>query len=194
MTPRRSLPSIPRLALFAVLAFVFGVGGVLAGYFVRRSLSRPPQMTAIAPHSLLDEAMAFPDVPILAENDRGTSTRELRGDDGCVFLFLDLACPPCGEMAQKWQEVLASGEPSDLRVFGITNHPVAAIEGFKVEYGVSFPILQDAGKVFLNTYEVNRFPLEVVVGSSGTIRLAPYEAEVPLDPVRLHRLLADTPG
>jgi hypothetical protein len=33
-----------------------------------------------------------------------------------------------------------------------------------------------------------------VVGSSGTIRLASYEAEVPLDPVRLHRLLADTPG
>ena len=181
MTQRSRIP-ISRVLLFAALVFVFGVGGVLAGDYIRRALSPRPTMTALAPHSLLEKGMPFPEVSLTGEDGRTAGTGELRGNDGCVILFLDLGCPPYGEMAQKWQEALDSGQPPGLRVFGVTNHPVEAIEGFRLDYGTRFPIYQDAGKVFLNTYDVDRFPLEVIIGASGKIRGVSYDAESPVDP------------
>lgn len=190
MTQPTKLP-LSRILLFSVMVFVFGVGGVLSGYFIRRALSPKPKVVMRAPESLLKTDMDFPEVFLTTQDGQTVGATELRGDAGCVVLFLDLDCPPCGDMAEKWQEVLASGRPPDLHVFAVTNYPVGAIKGFQLDHGITFPIVQDAGGVFRTTYKVNRFPLEVVVGASGKIRSVSYDADAPVDRARLSRLLAD---
>jgi len=185
--------TLPRILLYSLLVFVVGVGGVLAGHFLRGSLSRPPGMTVLAaPQSLLEKGMDFPDVPLTLDDGRTPGARELLGEGGGVILFLDLECPPCGDMAQKWQTALALGIPAGLRVFAVTNHPPEAIQEFKHDYAIDFPVAQDAGRVYLNTYDVDRFPLEVVVGASGKIRATSYDATARVEPAGLARLLADT--
>jgi hypothetical protein len=49
----------------------------------------------------------------------------------------------------------------------------------------------DSLKTFHQQYEVNRFPLEVVVGVSGHIRSTSYNSEAPIDAGRLGKLLAE---
>jgi peroxiredoxin len=95
---------------------------------------------------------------------------------GGVVLFLDLECPPCTEMAAKWQAILDEGAVDELAVIGIANHPLHIIEEYVTAHGIRFPVAADTSHTFLREYEVDRFPLEVIVSPAGKIVSTSYDS------------------
>lgn len=178
---------------FVVLVFAVGIAGVFAGHVLRGRLpgSQERDVTMRAPTSLLKSGMMFPDAVVVGEDGSRIHTGELIGGSGCVVLFLDLDCPPCEEMAIKWQDAIDDGVLALDQLWGITFHPRPAVDDYIETHGVVFPVLVDTLRTFLREYEVNRFPLEIVVGSSGKIRSTSYNSRAQLDPRRLAEMLAD---
>jgi peroxiredoxin len=178
---------------FIVLVFCVGVAGVLVGNVLRGyfSGSRTTNVTAHVPRSLLRLGMVFPNVEVVGEKGDIRRTGDLLGSGGSVVLFLDLECPPCNDMALKWQSAVDKREVEAERVWGITFHSTEVIRTYKAENGLRFPIFTDSLQTFLRDYEVNRFPLEVIVGASGKIRSTSYDSESPIDLARLAGLFSD---
>lgn len=183
-----------RNAGLAAALFVVGVAGVLAGSALRARISPAARTDAyVAPEpaslSLLKPGIAFPDAAV-AGTDEFHRTADAIGADGAVFLFLDLECPPCGDMARKWEDARVAAAPLGLRIVAVTNQPPEAIAGFVTEHGLTFPVVEDTGHVFLADWRVQRFPLEVIVGADGRIRSVSYDSVRPVDAGRLSELLA----
>ncbi|GJM43564.1 MAG: hypothetical protein DHS20C21_04060 [Gemmatimonadota bacterium] len=186
----KTLPPPLKILLTGLLVVVVAMAGVGVGLLVRGFLGRDaPEQFVIqrSVTSLLQDDQTFPDVAVVAP--AGTlRTSELARPHGCVFLFLDLQCPPCVDMAVKWQEALDSQSIEELRVVGITNHSADVIQRFRESHGLHFPVAEDSARVFLHDHRVERFPLEVVVGESGRIRSLRYNSGEPID---LARVAAD---
>lgn len=179
-----------KIAGLALGVFGVGIAGVLVGSALRGTVGRTDAYAGLDPTAttLLKAGMTFPDATIAGGGD-AAHTADLIGTDGTVFLFLDLECPPCGEMASKWQAVLDQGAFPGLRVVGITNQPPANSESFREEHGLTFPIVEDVDHLFLTDWRVQRFPLEVVVGSDRRIRSVSFDSVHPVDPSALAKRL-----
>jgi len=162
--------------------FAVGVAGVFVGSILRGSVGRTDAYVIPDPvaTTLLKRGMAFPDAAI-AGVDGSASTTDLIGAEGAVFLFLDLECPPCATMAEKWQAVVDQGAFPGLRVVAITNQPPDEVAAFRDEHGLGFPIVQDVDGLYLTTWRVQRFPLEVIVGGDRRIRSVSYDSVTPVD-------------
>jgi peroxiredoxin len=174
----------PLLLVAAVV--VVGAAGVYVGRTLRTQ--NPPAGTIPVPTSLLETGEEFPEVGLRDENGDSTSSLDAVPGGG-VVLFLDLDCPPCAEMAQRWQRARDGGVIEAGAVCAVTYHRADAVREFKAGHGLTFPFYRDSLMVFRNQYRVDRFPLEVVVGRSGRIRSTSYDSESPIDPVTLHRQL-----
>ncbi|MGQ0720285.1 MAG: peroxiredoxin family protein [Candidatus Eiseniibacteriota bacterium] len=161
--------------------FAVGIAGVLVGSALRGTVGRGDAYVAADPAatSLLKPGMTFPDAATAGGPDARTAA--MTGTGGTAFLFLDLECPPCVDMAAKWQTVLDQGALPELRVVGITNHPPEHIGSFREEHGITFPIVEDTDHLFLRDWRVQRFPLEVVVGPDGRILSVSYDSVNPVD-------------
>jgi peroxiredoxin len=162
--------------------FAVGIAGVLVGSALRGSVGRSDAYVAVDPatSSLLKPGMIFPDAPTAGGHD-AVRTAEMIGAGGTAFLFLDLECPPCVDMATKWQTVLDQGALPELRVVGITHHPPEHIDSFREDHGITFPIVEDTDHLFLRDWRVQRFPLEVVVRPDGRILSVSYDSVNPVD-------------
>ncbi|MGH2569631.1 MAG: TlpA family protein disulfide reductase [bacterium] len=180
------LSSVLRNVGLAVVVFGVGMAGVLVGSMLRSKTERTDAYIAVDPAamSLLKTGMTFPDVAIAGAGDLAR-TRDAIGPEGAVFLFLDLECPPCADMATKWRDVQRLGALPGLRVVGVTNHSPDAVAAFREEHALPFPIAEDVEHLFLAQWRVQRFPLEVVVGSDGRIRSLSYDSVHPVDPSAL---------
>ncbi len=173
--------------------FAVGIAGVLAGAMLRNHFasSKSTMVTARVPRSLLKQGMTFPDAAVADTDGRLRRTAELIEDSGSVVLFLDLECPPCVNMALRWQDALDNALVEEGKVWAISYHTSEVIRNFMEENDLRFPIYTDSSQTFLKEYEVNRFPLEVVVGTSGRIRSLSYDSESPIDFAHLAELLSD---
>lgn len=172
-----------KIVLLVVLVFAVGIAGVLSGNLIRSLFLDNPSgsSTMRAPRSLLKKGQVFPNVVVLTEDNVTSSTHELIGNDGAVVLFLDLECPPCTDMSVKWQQVLDESAAADLTVIGVTNHPLEIVGRYKKDHGLRFPVVADTGHTFWRDYEVNRFPLEVVIDTTRRIRSTNYNSAKPVD-------------
>ena len=172
-----------KIVLLVVLVFVVGIAGVLSGNLIRGLFLDNESGSSImrAPRSLLKEGQVFPDVAVLNEDMAASNTHELLGDDGAVVLFLDLECPPCTDMSLKWQQALDDGAVANLKVIGVTNHSLEIVGRYKKDHGLRFPVVADTSHTFWRDYEVNRFPLEVVIDASRRIRSTSYNSAKPID-------------
>lgn len=181
-----------RTLLFVLLVFVVGVAGVFVGNVLRSHMTVQGNsvVTTRVPTSLLEVGDEFPEAVLLDEDGGRHNTLDLLAAGG-VVLFLDLECPPCALMALRWQRVIDDAALDATSLFAVTYHPHDAIREFKVQNGLHMTVLQDSLQTFHRDYEVDRFPLEVVVGASGRIRSTSYDSESPIDLVALHRHLAD---
>lgn len=188
----RSSPKF-RVAGFIVLVFAVGLFGVLTGQLLRGKLPRfgKPQVSMPAPTSLLIPGVEFPDVVLSGEGGSPVRTVEMIASTGCVVLFLDLECPPCEEMTVRWQRAADEGVVAFDQLWAVTYQPRNRVEAYIDRQGVTFPVLVDTARTFLREYEVNRFPLEVVVGSSGVIRAASYDSATPIDEEQLAEWLSE---
>jgi peroxiredoxin len=185
--------SAGKIAVYALLMFAVGVAGVVAGGLLRDRIasSKSTVVTSRVPRSLLRQGMVFPDAELVDHNIELRRTGQLIGGYGSIVLFLDLECPPCISMAVKWQDALANSMIEEGRVWGISYHSSEVVKTFKEENDLHFPIFTDSMQTFLKEYEVNRFPLEVIVGSSGRIRSLSYDSESSIDFTRVAEMLAD---
>jgi peroxiredoxin len=170
-----------RIAIVAAVILV-GALGVFVGMALRARVPgrQATMVDARVPMSLLKEGNAFPDVVVAGEDGAALRTADLLADGG-VVLFLDLACEPCVDAALRWQRAADEGVVSPDRLFGMTFHSRDATREFKDAHGLRFPLLRDSLLVFHSRYDVDRFPLQVVVGASGVMREVTYDTVSPLD-------------
>jgi peroxiredoxin len=172
-----------RMFLLLVVVFAVGILGVFSGNLIRAHFyqNQSPMLTARPSRSLLHAGLKFPNAVLLRETGDAVRTRDLMAPDGAVVLFLDVECPPCVAMSLKWQRLLDDGSVPNLRVIGVMNRPAATIDAFRRDHDIRFPVLADSSHLFLRSYQVDRFPLEVWVDHSGRVAATSYDAERAID-------------
>jgi peroxiredoxin len=191
MTVRNGLSPLKVLLLAVLLAFI-GAAGLLTGRLVR-SLRDPgatrlpglPSGTANA----LTVGDELPDVEVEAGDGRILPIRSLIGTDGAVLLFLDLDCPPCIDMAAKWQRTIDEGEVDPDRVLAVTASPAEspADEAYDraldraFEHGLRLRLVVDREAVFTRRHGIVSFPYAVIVDRSGHVRFASADSTAPVD-------------
>jgi peroxiredoxin len=186
------MPAKLKPVLFVVVVFAVAIAGVFVGNTLRTHVHTggKSMVTMPVPTSLLEEGDPFPEVDLVAEDGRAVNSLDIVPAGG-VVLFLDLECPPCTDMAMRWQRALVEGLIDNDAVCVITYQPHDAINAYKAEHDLRFPVYQDSATTFRRDYRVDRFPLQVVIGRSGTIRSTSYDSASPIDPITLHRALEE---
>ncbi len=184
---------IAKFELVAGLVLVVALLGLFSGRLIRRFAlsSGTTTVTMAAPTSLLKRGAPFPDVVVLLPGNVAAFTSALLSPRGGVVLFLDLECPPCTEMAAKWQAIVDEGAVDELTVLGVANQPPYIIEEYVAAHGIRFPVVADTSHTFLREYEVDRFPLEVVVSRSGKIVSTSYDSARAIDVGALSTVLGE---
>jgi peroxiredoxin len=162
------------------IVFVMAVAGVYVGMMLKERSDAPPMEPYSEPTSKLAVGMPFPDVQVLDVSSRPVMTSDMLDAHGGVILFMELGCPPCVEMTEKWVEAIKSGEAKDVPVYGVAINLPMHIHSYRIKRGISFPIFSDSAGVFINQYDVTSYPMEVVVGKSGIIRYTNFDSRVPI--------------
>ncbi|MCI0451334.1 MAG: peroxiredoxin family protein [Candidatus Latescibacteria bacterium] len=167
-----------RWILFAALALAVGLAGVQFGRVLR---NRSAPVVAEAPPFPFRPGDAFPDVAL--SDSLGTIVRSdsLLAGRGAVVLFLDPNCDGCTDMSIRWEHALAEGTIDPARVFAVSRASAGINRDYRAANRLRFPIYRDVEDAFLNRYRVTSYPLEVVVGRSGTIRSLSDDSVSPVD-------------
>lgn len=156
--------------------FVVAIAGVWLGMASRTSQSAPIEVEEEF-HSKLTEGTIFPDLPLVDEAGDLVQTSSLVGDQGTIVLFMELGCPPCETVCERWQGLLDDGTTGSLTVIGISSSPPRHVISYKVEQGLRFPVYSDTTYQFVKTYEVTNFPLVVALDKTGKIKWHTYDSQ-----------------
>lgn len=170
-----------------VVALVVGYAGLRVGGSLRGEKN-----TAIveAPEFPFRPGDAFPDVRLADSLGTEAGSVELvRGRHGAVVLFLDPNCEGCSAMAVRWERGVAEGVIEPERVFGVTPADAALNSKYRATHALSFPIYQDVEDAFLERHGLVTYPMEVVVGASGTIQSLSTDSKTPIDGESIRALI-----
>jgi len=165
---------------FVILALGVGFAGVYVGGAIR-SRRAPAPVVANAPEYPFEVGAPFPDVAVIDSSGASWQTMDLIAGRGAVVLFVDLECESCAIMCQRWEDAIQQGSIAVDRVVGIAHEEQGAVNDFRADKQLTFAFYRDAGRVFLHEHGVARYPLEVVVGLSGTVRFRSYDSVSPID-------------
>src|SRR5262245_41742935 len=165
------------------------VAAVIAGLYVGRALRARTHSVVEPPPSPFKIGEPMPDVALVDSTGAAVQTSALVQPNGAVVLFLDPDCDGCTAMSTRWEHALADGSVGVVKVFGISRAPAATTQPYRAAHRLSYPIYQDAHDVFLGQYGVASYPLEIVVGRSGTIRAVSDNSVVPIDAAAIERML-----
>jgi len=170
------MKKILKYALTAVGVFAVAFVGVYLGMMIRgASAHQPAEQTADHTNTLLNTGGAFPDVDLMTPESTLVKTSSLYAGSGSVFLFMELGCPPCATMSEKWQKLIADGTVTPKNVYGVVIEPAHSAEMYRKKNGLAFSIYSDTAMTFIKKYLVTEFPLCVIVGRSGKIHLQTYD-------------------
>ena len=172
---------------FIVLLVVVGAVGLTIGHVVQGRVAPDDGFDQTLLETRLGVGDIFPDVRLVTSAGDTTTTSALL-EYGGVVLFLDVECPPCTDMAQRWQAAIDDGHIENDWVVGVTSRLHNQVESYRAEHQLTFDILHDPRSVFQGVYGVRLFPFEVVVGGSGRIRSTSRElaADVDVDALLVH--------
>jgi peroxiredoxin len=106
-----------------------------------------------------------------------------------VVLFLDPNCEGCSEMAARWDRGVSEGIVEPERIFAVTSATAAVNSQYRNSHALSFPLYQDVEDAFLQRYGVVTYPMEVVVGASGTIQSLSSDSKTPIDAESIRALI-----
>ncbi|HEX5131048.1 MAG TPA: redoxin domain-containing protein [Candidatus Krumholzibacteria bacterium] len=163
------------VAIAAIVVIAMG-----AGMFVGRYIAAHRVVEVVQPAVTWHAGDVLPPFALVSESgDSVTSTDMLT--HGGVVLVLDLECPPCVEMAQKWNRAINDGVVRVDQVIGITMHSRDAIARFRADTGIQFAVYRDAESALLSNGWVMSFPLEVIVGEGGTVVAVSGDSTAPID-------------
>ncbi|HVP06915.1 MAG TPA: redoxin domain-containing protein [Candidatus Acidoferrum sp.] len=165
-------------AAAVALIFAAAFAGVQLGkgFRAHRMQESTPPLSPETPASKLDDGRVFPDVALQATDGTGMTTKSLLANRGGVVLFLELGCPPCKEMCERWQQFIDAKQLGDIPLWGVTFSPLAEIEPYKAANKLSFPIYCDTGRVFMSQYALSSYPMALIVGRSGVVEWHSYNA------------------
>lgn len=177
-----------KYALFMVLVLGTAFVGVKLGMGSKLSSSNSPEHDPNVPQSKLNPGFIFPDVQLIDETGANIPSQSLIAGKGGVVMFMDLACPPCQEMTEKLQQAYAT-EMSDVTVVGITPEKPHDVLYYRKKNNLTFPIYSDTAFTFMSQYQVQNFPLFVIVGKSGQVREFTFDARLPIDADHIRELI-----
>ncbi|MGB5106453.1 MAG: TlpA disulfide reductase family protein [Candidatus Zixiibacteriota bacterium] len=162
-----------------LIILVAGVGMYLGMSYRSMQASQSSEyVQGEGPSSKLQVGSLFPDLELMTADSGRVRTGDFVANDGSVFIFMETGCPPCETMTQKWQELINSGDIAREQVVGISIEAPTHVANYAKKRGLTFPIYADTGMVFLRDYGVMEYPLVVVVGKSGAVRMYTYDARV----------------
>lgn len=175
-----------RNSIIAIAVVVAGTAGILVGRWL--SERRVVEVTH-APVAAWNPGDEFPSFLLTSEWGDSLSTGTLLAHGG-VVLFLDLECPPCSDMARKWDRAVSDGVVPVEQVVAITSQPADAMARFREDTGLQIALYRDPGPSFLLNGWITSFPVEVIVGSDGAVVAINYDAAAPVDEAALQAALA----
>lgn len=181
-------PRSIRLLSLLLVALAVGYAGVRLGQSLR-DRNNPP--VAEAPPFPFRPGDPFPDVVLADSTGTRVRSTELGATHGAVVLFLDPNCDGCTDMSIRWEQALADGFYDPSRVFGVSRANADANRQYRAANRLSFPIYQDVEDAFVRKYDVLRYPLEIVVGQSGTIRSVSDDSKSPVDGEAIRVLMTE---
>ena len=175
-----------RTLLVVVLGVVALVGGVTTGQILNHQDSEHPAVTYEPDFSLGDP---FPDLEVVDDSRRATTTQTLLRNKGAVVLFVDPECPPCTDVVAGWQRHIDEGHIDRSDIMGIAMRDPTSVSRYREENQLTFPIYVDQQGQFQKRYGVKFLPLEIVVGISGKINRIDQGAQTPIDIERTYELI-----
>lgn len=130
----------------------------------------------------------FPTTNLTNSEGHTVSTSDLL-QSGKVVLFLDPGCNSCEAMIGKWVGLIERRSVSPDDVVGICNMNPADAALYHQERRMNFRLFCDTAMYFWNNHSVTDFPLQLVVGKSGTIHEHTYDVGRQIFPDQLNRWL-----
>ena len=174
-----------RGVIIVVAVVVAGGAGMGVGRWIAER--RVVRVSHVA-SSVWQRGDAFPAINLQTEWGESVTTRALLARGG-VVLFLDLECPPCVEMARKWNRAVDEGKVDAEQVVAITSQPVAAIARFRQDLNLQINVYRDPGPAFLSKGWITSFPVEVIVRDDGVVVSVTDDAGAPVDGALLQAAL-----
>lgn len=110
----------------------------------------------------------FPTVDVLDLDGNVTTTSQVVGQ-GRVILFLEPTCSYCAKMIDRWRDQFEKKLMTPEEVAAIVPASVETARAYRRLQSLPFAVFVDTGFVFMNRFQVTDFPLQLVVGRSGTI-------------------------
>lgn len=132
----------------------------------------------------------FPDAELIDVKGTKTSSGTLVRSGG-VVLFLETSCSNCEAMIEKWKKLVVNGTIARDQIFAICFQGPAEATTYHQHREMNFPLFCDTAGYYMIQHEVHDFPLQLVVGRSGTIFESTYDAKRQVFPDQLKRWLSE---
>lgn len=183
---------LKKIGLGVGILLIAAIGVYLGMTFREMRAAQDRQFLQTAgPSSKLQVGAGFPDLELQAVESKSVRTSDLIKDNGSIFLFLEPGCPPCESMTKKWQAMIDQGEFPREQLIGVSFELPEHLQSYAKHNALTFPIYSDTASVFMRDYGVADFPLLVVVGKSGLVKMYTYDHRVSFDPQELAKQLAN---
>lgn len=174
-----------------LVLIVAGIGVYLGMSFrTTQAMQEAEPSESQGPSSLLTLNSPFPTVNLMKHDSTMIGTPELVSQDGSVFLFLEMGCPPCETMTAKWQKLINDGKIDRNQVIGVSFEQANHVANYAIKRGLTFPIYIDTGFVFMRQYGVMEYPFVAVVGKSGLVEMTTYDSRLEFDSEEISAQLA----
>jgi peroxiredoxin len=175
-----------RWVALLVAVLVVGYGGVRVGQVLRdRNAPRVVQ----PPPFPFRPGDPFPGDVVLADS-AGAHVTSADVTPGKVVLFLDPECEGCAAMSARWQRAVAESTFSPAMVLGLSRGTPDTVARYVASHGIGFPVYCDTEDAFVRLHAVTSFPLEVVVGASGTVQAISDDSVSPIEAESVRLLLS----
>lgn len=161
------------------LGLLLAVTMVLWPQGVAFSQNQPSQEGEGAPNAQQSHLDPLPETPIATSKltlaDPSGSLRplsECTGTSATVIVFLYASCPLCQRAAPVLEKLWKELQPQGVQVLGVFTDgtPVADLEKFKKDYGISFPLFVDAGGKVASALSATATPEAFVLDRYGKVR------------------------
>jgi len=180
------LPKALRWTLLVVALLAVGYAGLRAGSALR---GRTTPVTTEGPRYPFQPGDSLPDVQLADSSGAAVHSRDLLAGPGTVVLFIDPKCDACLDMSEHWEQAIKDGVVTPDRVVAISRDGVDINQRFRADHGLQFPVYQDTQSAYLQQHGVTTYPLEVIVGVSGTIQSINENSKAEIDAERVRSLM-----
>jgi len=175
------------------MIFFLLVGVVVFNFSAKKDVLNPEEYSPFGATSQLVGKYP-PDFLIPLLNGDEFSLSETIGKKVIIINFFATWCTPCAEEMPELSEFYTTHKNEDLIMIGIALDEEKKVRAFTQKYQVAFPAAVDSGGEIQSLYRVNSFPVTILIGADGIIKLYQsgqiMNAEVAFDKIYQEELQA----